>query len=75
VSGLTQVFGWDATDEAKEEEPAKAGGGASRSVTLKKKDADAAKAEAAEAARRAKPPAEAPGDKSGIWGKIRSIFK
>ncbi|MCX6610817.1 MAG: penicillin-binding transpeptidase domain-containing protein [Acidobacteria bacterium] len=76
VSGQTQVFAWDATEEAKAEEPAKAnGGGGNRSVTLKKKDADAARAEAAEAARRAKPPSEAPGEKTGIWGKIRSIFK
>jgi len=74
VSGQTQVFAWDATEEAKAEDPSNATGGGSRSVTLKKKDADAARAEAAEAARRVKP-AEGQGGKTGIWGKIRSIFK
>jgi penicillin-binding protein 1B len=73
VSGQTQVFAWDAPDEAKSEEPAKANAPA-RSVTIRKKPVEAAQA-ADDASRKAKTEADAKQNQQGIWGKLRSIFK
>lgn len=75
VSGQTQVFGWDAPGDAKAEDGAKPSSGESRSVTIRKKEAEAARAESADVNRRSKPESDAAQEKKGIWGRIRSIFK
>lgn len=79
VSGQTQVFGWDATDNSKTEESPGATGsssdGSNRTVTLKKKDLEAARPDPAEASRRTKAEADGQLDKKGVWGRLRSIFK
>ena len=77
VSGQTQVFGWDTPEEAKSDgstpstNPASGG----RSVTLKKKDAEAGRVDPSDVSRRAKTESAAQEEKKGVWGRLRSIFK
>lgn len=73
VSGQTQVFGWEPSEEAKPEEAAKPAPAAGRSVTMRKKEA--VKADNSDGKDRGKSEANAQQEKTGIWGRIRSIFK
>lgn len=73
VSGQTQVFGWEPSEEAKPEEAARPASAAGRSVTMRKKEA--VKADNSDGKDRGKSEANAQQEKTGIWGRIRSIFE
>lgn len=77
VTGQTQVFGWDVPEEPKQDEAGKeskpsSGSSSGRSVTVRKRESTSARAEDPKSA---KPAEQAPADKGGIWGRIKSIFK
>ncbi len=75
VTGQTQVFGWDAAEEPKAAGAGNSGSSSGRSVTIRRKEGEADSADAANSNRKAKPGENAPEDRKGLWGRIRTIFK
>jgi penicillin-binding protein 1B len=77
VTGQTQVFGWDVPEEPKQDEAGKeskpaTAASSGRSVTVRKRDTVSSRGDEPKAS---KPAEQAPADKGGIWGRIKSIFK